>query len=119
MEVPFFGPENLTGFGAFITLAFWNVWSYMSGRAYSRSAVQDMQKQYDERLREKDLIITMWQSVAEKKSAALDLRSSAENSMMVESIKTVAHALEAIQAEGREKGVGHVPSEDAPESPSS
>lgn len=107
MDVPFFDPANLTGFGAFLTLAFWNVFSYMSGRAYSRKAVVDMQTQYENRIAEGHLVSEMWRTAYQNEVAARDLRWSAVGTMVIESTKTVAHALEAIQAEARGE-VGHV-----------
>ncbi len=109
MDVPILDPANLTGFGAFMTLAFWNVWAHMSGRTYSRAAVKDMRAQYEARILQENSIGTMWRIAYEKEVAAKDLRWSAVGNMMLEQSKTVAHALESIQEEGRREGVGHVP----------
>lgn len=95
MEGPLFAPETLTGIGSFLFIVLFFAWLVLTGRIHT-----------DKEFQRERQIGEMWRKSYEREVAAKELRWNAMGQMVLESTKTVAHALESIQDEARAESGG-------------
>lgn len=88
---------QLSGWGAFVTLAFVVVTGFLAGRIYSGRAVDTMLRAAGERLAAETKRADTWQRAFEKSQEARELAAAAERNTVVEAARTMASALQSVQ----------------------